>query len=120
MAPLRQDSSPSTPWDFRSVRSLITIIPEIAEGRVIVVESGADSAKSFFVRRLGLTAMNRKSKVTFVISRDRGELSSQLEKEGKMPDWMESSVVIHVEDEVDSFDHFAPEGVFWRSIRSPS
>ena len=48
--------------------------------------------------------------MTFVISRDRGELTGQLEEEGGLPDWLETNVVIHEEDMVESFDHFAPEG----------
>jgi KaiC/GvpD/RAD55 family RecA-like ATPase len=92
------------------VPGLDTIIPEIGDGRVVVVESGADSAKSFFIRRLGLTAIRNRSRVTFVISRDRGELAGQLEKEGGLPEWLEASLVIHEEDAIKSLDGFAPEG----------
>jgi len=64
------------------VPGLDTILPEVAEGSVVVVESGADSAKNFFVRRLGLTALRIGWPVTFVISRDRGELLNLFGLEG--------------------------------------
>src|ERR1700691_4378907 len=51
------------------VPGLNTIIPEIGEGRLVVVESGADPAKSFFVRRLTLSAVQAHLAVTFVTSR---------------------------------------------------
>jgi KaiC/GvpD/RAD55 family RecA-like ATPase len=64
------------------VPGLDTILPELAEGSVVVAESGADSAKNFFVRRIGLTAIRIGWPVTFVISRDRGELLGLLSQEG--------------------------------------
>jgi len=64
------------------VPGLDTILPEISDAQIVVVESGADSAKSFFVRRLGITAMRAGMAVTFVISRDKAELISLLNKEG--------------------------------------
>lgn len=64
------------------IPGLDTIVPEVGEGQLIVVESGADAAKSFFVRRLALTAMRVGWPVTFVISRDRSELLHLLAAEG--------------------------------------
>ncbi len=63
------------------IPGLNTIIPELSEGKLVVVESGADLAKSFFVRRLSLTAGKAGWPVTFVTSRDREELQSQLSAE---------------------------------------
>ena len=63
------------------VPGLDTIIPEVGEGKVVVVESGADAAKSFFVRRLSLSAGKVGWPVTFVTSRDRDELQSLLSVE---------------------------------------
>jgi len=68
------------------VPGLDTIIPEIGEGKIVVVESGADAAKSFFVRRLSLSAGKVGWPVTFVTSRDRDELLSHFAVErGETP-----------------------------------
>ncbi len=64
------------------VPGLDAILPEVTEGSVVVVESGADSAKNFFVRRLALTTLRIGQPVTFVISRDREELLGLLALEG--------------------------------------
>lgn len=89
---------------------LDTIIPEIAEGRVVVVESGADSAKSFFIRRLALTAIRNHARVTFLISRDAAELHTQLKNEGALEDWLEENVSIHELNSVDHLDEYAGDG----------
>ncbi|HTW77546.1 MAG TPA: hypothetical protein VMG14_07290 [Thermoplasmata archaeon] len=60
------------------VPGLDTIIPQVGEGRIVVVESGADEAKSFFVRRLARTALGLTWPVTFLTSRDGSELSHAL------------------------------------------
>jgi KaiC/GvpD/RAD55 family RecA-like ATPase len=92
------------------VPGLDTIIPQVDPSRVVVVESGADSAKSFFVRRLALTAARIGWKVTFVISRDQEELRAQLTAEGgtlPVPDgWLE----IRERDSVNALDEFADAG----------
>jgi KaiC/GvpD/RAD55 family RecA-like ATPase len=64
------------------VAGLDTIIPTLGEGRLLVVESGADPAKSFFIRRLARTALREGWPVTFLISRDRRELVELLASEG--------------------------------------
>lgn len=75
------------------VAGLDTIIPELAEGKVVIVESGADAAKSFFVRRLSLTAGRVGWPVRFVTSRDRDELLSHFAVErgdAELPDrWID-------------------------------
>jgi|HubBroStandDraft_1064217.scaffolds.fasta_scaffold76527_2 KaiC/GvpD/RAD55 family RecA-like ATPase len=60
------------------VPGLDTIIPEIGEGKIVIVESGADGVKSFFVRRLARTALQSGLPVTFITSRDGAELSKEL------------------------------------------
>jgi KaiC/GvpD/RAD55 family RecA-like ATPase len=60
------------------VPGLDTIIPQLGDGRIVVVESGADEAKSFFVRRLARTALGLGWPVTYLTSRDGSELSHSL------------------------------------------
>jgi KaiC/GvpD/RAD55 family RecA-like ATPase len=91
------------------VPGLDTILPELAEGRVVVVESGADSAKNFFLRRLSLTALKAGSPVTFVISRDREELLGLLSKEGG-PIGLADDLEIVERDSVDDLSRFASKG----------
>jgi KaiC/GvpD/RAD55 family RecA-like ATPase len=91
------------------VPGLDTILPEVAEGSVVVVESGADSAKNFFVRRLGLTALRIGWPVTFVISRDRGELLGLLAQEGG-PTERNDHLTIVERDSVVDLAEFASRG----------
>ena len=58
------------------IPGLDNLIPELGEGQVILIESGADSAKSFFVRRVGLTSLRLERPVTFLISRDKTSSTS--------------------------------------------
>jgi len=92
------------------VPGLDTILHEVAEGKLVVVESGADAAKSYFVRRLVLTAGRIGWPVTFVTSRDRDELETQLVVErgdATLPDrWID----IQEEDRVEDVDEFAEGG----------
>lgn len=67
------------------VPGLDTIIPQVGEGRIVVVESGADEAKSFFVRRLARTALGLNWPVTFLTSRDGPQLSQSLVDGGAPP-----------------------------------
>ncbi|MCI4373484.1 MAG: hypothetical protein L3K02_07585 [Thermoplasmata archaeon] len=92
------------------VPGLDTIIPEIEEGRLLVVESGADSAKSYFVRRLSLSAGRVGCPVTFVTSRDETEVRALLASEGDPDELSEGWIRILERDGVDSFDEFEPEG----------
>jgi len=82
------------------VPGLDTIIPEFEEGRLIVVESGADPAKSYFVRRIALTAHREGWPVTFVTSRDRRELEMQLAAEAGEHPWNEAEMTIVEQDSV--------------------
>jgi KaiC/GvpD/RAD55 family RecA-like ATPase len=90
------------------VPGLDSIIPELGQGQLIVVESGADLAKSFFVRRLSLTAIRAGWPVTFVISRDAAELRALLISEGLVePDGLLS---VFERDSIQSFDEFIRPG----------
>ena len=82
------------------VPGLNTIIPEFEEGRLIVVESGADPAKSFFVRQIALTAHREGWPVNFVTSRDRRELEIQLTREAGSRPWNESEMSIAEQDSI--------------------
>src|ERR1700690_1065809 len=78
------------------VAGLDTIIPTLDEGNLIVIESGADPAKSFFIRRLARTALAAGVPVTYLISRDQRELRSLLKVEGG-PE-IEGSPVLAIEE----------------------
>src|SRR5579862_8705826 len=87
-----------------TIPGLSTIIPEVAQGRILVAESAADPAKSFFVRSLGTSALRLGWTVTFVTTRDRTELEGRFAQEGEQPRtgaWTESLEII----EQDSLDH---------------
>jgi len=92
------------------VPGLDTIIPELGEGKLVVAESGADAAKSFFVRRLSLTAGRVGWPVTFVTSRDRDELRSQLSLERGEAALPEKWIQIEERDAVTDLDEFAGNG----------
>ncbi len=94
------------------VPGLSTIIPEVAVGRLLVAESGADPAKSFFVRHLAISALRLGWPVTFVTTRDRNELETRLTREGEpsgLAAWAESLEII----EQDSMEHL--DGLAHRS-----
>jgi len=94
------------------VPGLDTIIPTLDEGNMLVVESGADPAKSFFVRRLGLTAIREEIPVTFVTSRDRAELLSQLELESPDAPWREGDLTVVEEDSLTETNGYGATGGF--------
>lgn len=52
------------------VPGLSAILPELSEGSILIVESGADGAKSHIVRRFAATAKARAMPVTYLVSRD--------------------------------------------------
>lgn len=91
------------------IPGLDTIIPEVGEGRLVVVESGADAAKSFFVRRVALTAMRLEWPVTFVISRDRTELLGLLATEGGFAE-PNGHLVIAEKESLRNLDEFTGRG----------
>ncbi|MCI4343757.1 MAG: hypothetical protein L3J92_06570 [Thermoplasmata archaeon] len=92
------------------VPGLDTIIPEIEDGRLLVVESGADSAKSYFVRRLSLSAGRVGIPVTFVTSRDEIEVRSLLASEGEPDPPADGWIRILERDGIDSFEDLESTG----------
>ena len=92
------------------VPGLDTIIPQLDEGRMVVVESGADSAKSFFVRRLSLTAGRVGWPVSFVTSRDEAEVRSLLAAEGGAATQADGWIRVYERDQLDDFEEFVPSG----------
>ncbi|MCI4335857.1 MAG: hypothetical protein L3K17_01480 [Thermoplasmata archaeon] len=92
------------------VPGLDTILPDLGTGRVIVAESGADPAKSFFVRRMGLTAMKLKLPFTIVTSRDREEVQEMMLRESGAQPWVESELSVIEEDSVTTLEPFAGDG----------
>ncbi|HYA57374.1 MAG TPA: hypothetical protein VEH57_02780 [Thermoplasmata archaeon] len=92
------------------IPGLDTIIPELGEGKVMVVESGADAAKSFFVRRLSLTAGRVGWPVTFVTSRDRDELQSHFAVERGATAVADRWIEIHEKDAIQSLEEFGETG----------
>ena len=92
------------------VPGLDTIIPRIDEGTIVIVESGADSAKSFFVRRLALTAARLGQNVTFLTSRDQTEVRSLLGREAGPSFQVNGWLHLHERDAVDRLDEFGAAG----------
>jgi len=92
------------------VPGLSTILPELGEGRLIIVESGADPAKSFFVRRLSLTALHHGWPVTSVTSRDRDELIRLLAREGSVEPWPEGALDVVEQYALDNLDAYGGRG----------
>lgn len=80
------------------VQGLDTLVREVPSGKVILVESGPDPAKNFFLRRLVLSARKQGKAVTMVTSRDREELQTQLTKESGSTDWDETDVQVQEVD----------------------
>jgi hypothetical protein len=92
------------------IPGLDKIIPEVTESRVAVLESTADPAKSFFIRRLSATAIRARWKVAFVTSRDRGEVLGLLTAEGGLPPWFEEHLEVVERDGVNDLERFAGDG----------
>ena len=90
------------------VPGLNTIIPDVGDGRLVVVESGADPAKSFFVRRLSRSAISAGRAVTLVTSRGREEMRDLLALEGGVPVWDEENPEILERDAVDDLAELGP------------
>ena len=92
------------------VPGLNTIVPEIGDGRLVIVESGPDPAKSFFVRRISLSALRAGQPVTFLTSRDRDEVRDQLSREGGRPAWEEGGAEIVEEDAIPDLEPYGRSG----------
>ncbi|MGP8077101.1 MAG: hypothetical protein ACLQD8_04895 [Thermoplasmata archaeon] len=92
------------------IPGLNTIIPEIGEGRVVIVESGADLTNSYFVRHLGGSALGLGRPVTFVTSKDRGEVQETLKSGPAAANGSAHHARILEMDSVANLDELAPEG----------
>lgn len=91
------------------VPGLDTILPEIGDGTIVIIEGGADLAKSFFVRRLCRTALHAGRAVTFVTSQDARELQEMFARENGAAGTAELVRVVEM-DAVDNLSEFAPPG----------
>lgn len=92
------------------IYGLSTLIPEVPDGRMVLVEGGTDPAKSYFLRRLTLTAVRSGKKTTFLTSRDRAELQTQLSAEGKVDPWKEDHLDINELDGLSAMNGFGRAG----------
>ncbi len=92
------------------IPGLNTIIPELGEGKLVIVESGADAAKSFFVRHMSLVAGRSDWPVTFLTSRDKDELQAQLASERNGTSLPEHWISIEERDAVEDLEEPARAG----------
>jgi hypothetical protein len=92
------------------IPGLNTIVPEIGDGRLVIVESGADLTNSYFVRHLGGTVLGLGRPVTFVTSRDRGEVQESLSLAKGSTNGSNHHARILEMDTVADLDELAPEG----------
>jgi len=92
------------------VPGLSTILPEIGDGTIVIIEGGADLAKSFFVRRICRTALHAGRPVSFVTSRDARELTAMFARENGESSTVAGGVRILERDSVDSLTEFLPPG----------
>jgi hypothetical protein len=73
------------------VPGLDSLIPRVGTGAVLAAESGPDPAKSYFLRKLCLTALRGGGEVTFFTSRGRDEIEGLFKFEGSTtPDYSET------------------------------
>lgn len=92
------------------VPGLDTLIPELGSGRLILAESGPDPAKSFFIRRLAITAVHRNLPVTIITSRDREEVRALMSRENGSAPWSDGELRILEEDALPDLEVFAADG----------
>jgi len=92
------------------VPGLNSLISEVSDGTIIIVEGGADLAKSFFVRRLCRTAVHAGRPVSFVTSRDAGELRTMFARENGESSGASAQVRVLEMDALDSLVEFVPRG----------
>jgi KaiC/GvpD/RAD55 family RecA-like ATPase len=90
------------------VPGLDTILSGIDDGIVVIVEGGADLAKSFFVRRLCRTALHAGRSVSFVTSRDSRELKEMFARENGESFDAVGKVHVIERDTIDSLTEFVP------------
>ena len=91
------------------VPGLDTLLSEIGDGTIVIVEGGADLAKSFFIRRLCRTALHGGRPVSFVTSRDGRELAAMFARENGESSTRTGAVEILERDSVDSLSEYVPQ-----------
>jgi KaiC/GvpD/RAD55 family RecA-like ATPase len=92
------------------VAGLDTIIPTLEEGSLFVIESGADPAKSFFIRRIARTALREGRPVSFLISRDQKELRDLMAAEGTSEESGGGHLKVEELDHLDAINGHAGSG----------
>lgn len=92
------------------VPGLDTLLSEIDDGTVVIIEGGADLAKSFFVRRLCRTALHSGRSVSFVTSRDARELQAVFSRENGEASGVAGGIKVLEKDAIDSLVEFVPPG----------
>ena len=92
------------------VPGLDTLLSEISDGTIVIVEGGADVAKSFFVRRLCRTALHAGRPVSFVTSRDANEIREMFARENGGTGNGGTGIQVIERDTVDSLDEYVPAG----------
>jgi len=92
------------------VPGLDSLISQVDEGTIVIVEGGADLAKSFFVRRLCRTALHAGRKVSFVTSRDSVEVRQLFARENGESSSGAGPIRVIEMDSLDNLTEFVPEG----------
>jgi KaiC/GvpD/RAD55 family RecA-like ATPase len=92
------------------IPGLDTLVPSVPEGMVVVAESAADPAKSFFIQRLCRTARDRNLPVTFVTSRDREELVNLFDKGEVYSEDDAGAIRVVARDQIENLDILADRG----------
>jgi len=92
------------------VPGLDTLISKIDDGTIIIVEGGADLAKSFFVRRLCRTALHQGRPVSYVTSRDAGELRQMFARENGESSGAATQIQVVEMDAMESLAELVPRG----------
>ena len=92
------------------VPGLDTILSDIGDGSIVIIEGGADLAKSFFVRRLCRTALHTGRPVAFVTSRDARELREMFVRENGEASGGAGGIQVIERDSVDSLSEYVPPG----------
>ena len=90
------------------VPGLDSLLSGVEDGTIVVVEGGADLAKSYFVRRLCLTALHDGRPVSFITSRDARELQEVFARENGHSTSAAGGVKILERDQIDSLSDYVP------------
>ena len=92
------------------VPGLDTLLSAIDDGTILIVEGGADVAKSFFVRRLCRTALHAGRPVSFITSRDGNEMRQLFARENGEARGASAGVQVVERDSIDTLVEFMPPG----------